>query len=660
MTAVQDPATGLPVGTPNASIIHDALEASGSVFQSIENAIERFILSASGFRAVFAEDGNEEADTSDIRQPDAVIVAVMVARFVKLLKERAGAEDDADVPLRIAVGIDSRPTGPAIADVCIRTLAGLGVDVRYLFIVPAPEIMAYTRIAADLSGFVFVSASHNPIGHNGLKFGRDSGGVLDPEEASVLIRELREIFSSPGAPDHERTIRGTVAAAAGVSAETMERIFRDAARWKSESLRVYREFAGTVVTGAEDPEKRDGLLSDLRTATAAAPVGVIAELNGSARTVSIDREFLQSIGVEVEVQNGTPRQIVHRIVPEGVSLDPARIALEARHRADPRYVLAYVPDNDGDRGNLVFIDGDEARAIEAQEVFALCCVAELSWLVYSGELTYDARGRARQKVAVAVNGPTSLRIDRIAEAFDADVFRSEVGEANVVNLARALRRKGYIVRILGEGSNGGNITHPSSVRDPINTVTAMVKLLTLCSVPERPGLFEIWCRRSGHPERFNNGATLGEIISTLPRFMTTSAYEPRAVMHIRTRDHGELKARYERIFAEQWELRKPELEKRLGIRSWKEFNYEGLDEKQGVGRAFRTPPESGGLKIVFKDETGKIKAYIWMRGSGTEPVFRVLADVESVDPADEGYLLDWHVSMVTAADDGADGSDGSR
>jgi phosphoglucomutase len=52
-----------------------------------------------------------------------------------------------------------------------------------------------------------------------------------------------------------------------------------------------------------------------------------------------------------------------------------------------------------------------------------------------------------------------------------------------------LREKGYIVRILGEGSAGGNITHPSAVRDPLNTVMALVKLLSVRTKAEKKGLF---------------------------------------------------------------------------------------------------------------------------------------------------------------------------
>ena len=190
------------------------------------------------------------------------------------------------------------------------------------------------------------------------------------------------------------------------------------------------------------------------------------DFNGSARTLSIDREFFSSLGLGFHGINDKPREIVHRIVPEGESLEPCMRFLESLRERDPSVVLGYVPDCDGDRGNLVFWDGKRARPLEGQEVFALACVSELAHLVLTGELRYDEQGKALNRAAVAANGPTSLRVDRIAAAFGVRVFRAEVGEANVVGLARKLREAGYLVRILGEGAAGGVITHPAAVRSP--------------------------------------------------------------------------------------------------------------------------------------------------------------------------------------------------
>jgi phosphoglucomutase len=340
--------------------------------------------------------------------------------------------------------------------------------------------------------------------------------------------------------------------------------------------------------------------------------------------------------------NDKPREITHRIVPEGFSLDLCREKLEKAHRTDKAYQLGYVPDCDGDRGNLVYIDEGKAKILEAQEVFALSVLAELSYLKWSGI--------GSNKIAVAVNGPTSMRIDSIAAAFDAKIFRAEVGEANVVNLAIFLRKEGYTVRILGEGSNGGNITHPAAVRDPLNTVGAILKILSIKSENENPGLFEIWCKKSQQTEQYKENYTLSDIIKTLPPFTTTSAFEENALMKIQSESQGRLKANYENNFITQWNKNKDTLKNLLAIESWVEINHEGSESKEGIGPSFRSGAEKGGLKILFRDKEDNNVAYIWMRGSGTEPVFRVLADVQGDNRDGEQFLLNWQREMIRLAD----------
>jgi len=251
---------------------------------------------------------------------------------------------------------------------------------------------------------------------------------------------------------------------------------------------------------------------------------------------------------------------------------------------------------------------------------------------------------------VVCNDPTSLRIDGVALAFGATVARSEVGEANVVNRARELRAEGWTVRILGEGSNGGNITFPGSVRDPLSTIGSLLKLLCLRSVPGKPGLFELWCRRSGQTAAYRDDYGLADVLATLPAWTTTPTSEDRAMLKITTMDHARLKARFEARWASEWKLHKTELQKRWGIVDWEEINYEGTQEKPGVGPGFRSGRQTGGLKILFKGENGSPAACLWMRGSGTEPVFRILAEVGGTDPAGEAWLLDWLTAMVKAAD----------
>ncbi|MDR1420354.1 MAG: phosphatidylglycerol lysyltransferase [Treponema sp.] len=616
-----------------------------------ERTLGDMILSASGWRGVFAEDGGGESRAEGISLSHRVIAAAAGEAFASCLREGAeegnpGAEGASAREPLVILGTDTRPTGQAIARAVSAALAEAGCAVRYAGITAAPEIMAYARSFASApfpAGFIYVSASHNPIGHNGLKFGLSDGGVLSPEKASKLAEKFRAITAGEAGINRIAAILENRNAAAAA----MERIRAGSPEVKKAAYNAYLDFTSEVAFG--NAAGGDGVKQAIAAGLAERPLGIAVDFNGSARTLSIDREFLAGLGVSFNAINGSPGDIRHRIIPEGESLEPCRAFLEKLHAEDPSCILGYVPDCDGDRGNLVIWDDGEnrARILEAQEVFALSCVAELAHLVWTGDLSYDSGGNARSKAALAVNDPTSLRIDRIARAFDVPVFRAEVGEANVVSLARKLREGGYTVRILGEGSNGGTIIHPSSVRDPLDTVMAIIKLLAVRS-GKRPGLFELWCDLSDQAGMFTPGFTLAGIIASLPAFVTTGTSTADSQLNIRTADHGVLKDRYQKIFMREWEERKESLRARYGITGWEAAAYNGAEERRGItrfGGAGR-----GGLKIYFTGSNGGPVAALWMRGSATENVFRVMADTEGQDRRFERDLVEWQRRMIAEAD----------
>jgi phosphoglucomutase len=453
------------------------------------------------------------------------------------------------------------------------------------------------------------------------------------------------------APDR---IAQTIAIVNRGDQEALLQVYADAPQVKEEAYKSYLSFTEAVVSGSDETIAKagqGGVFKALIEGLQKRPLGIVADFNGSARTRSIDREFFSSLGIPFYTINDKPGEIVHRIVPEGSSLEPCAQFLEDLHRQRPELMVGYVPDCDGDRGNLVIWDEglQKARSLEAQEVFALACIGELAHLVWTGELRYDSRGNALTKVALAVNDPTSMRIDRIARAFDVSLFRAEVGEANVVGLARWLRERGYTVRILGEGSAGGNITHPSAVRDPLDTVMALVKLLTIRSSHEKRGFFELWCSLSDQAARYRADFSLFDIIASLPGFVTTGSYTPEALLQVKTTDHGLLKSRYQAIFLREWEERKEQLKTHYGITGWEAACYNGMGERRGISRFGEAG--RGGLKITFTNHLNHQIASIWMRGSGTEPVFRVMADVEGSDKRIEQDFIEWQRRMVIKADE---------
>jgi phosphoglucomutase len=604
------------------------------VSKDINEILNKMILSASGWRGVFAD--GEESRSQQISKAHNIICACAAFIFAEYL----GCGSASCAPI-VLLGCDTRPTGKAIADAMIPVLLACGCEVHYAGVTAAPEIMAWAKsFNGANAGFIYISASHNPIGHNGIKFGLTDGGVLTAEETAKLIIAFRAFLEKKDCVEKIEKIFSAVGSG------QIEKVYAGEKNAKAAALKAYYDFCGDVVWGA-----KTGVSKAMKNGLAKKPLGIVCDFNGSARTVSIDRDFFASLGIKFECINDRPGQIAHRIVPEGESLDPCCKLLEETHARDPSFILGYVPDCDGDRGNLVIWDDiiDKARALEAQEVFALACAAEFSQLVWTGEFVPGELSDCKPaKAAIAVNDPTSMRIDRIAQAFGISVFRAEVGEANVVSLARKLREEGYLVRILGEGSAGGNITHPSAVRDPVNTVLAVAKMLSVGSMKGKNGLFEIWCKYSNQAEEYRDDFTLSDIIESLPSFATTPAYSKDAVMQIKTKDHAALKNRYQKVFLLEWEEQKHRFKEHFGICSWEAIAYNGTAERKGLtrfGEAGR-----GGLKILFFDGTETETAYIWMRGSATEPVFRVMADAEGDDSRVERFLLDWQRKMIMEAD----------
>ena len=375
----------------------------------------------------------------------------------------------------------------------------------------------------------------------------------------------------------------------------------------------------------------------LDTFIAQKPLGVVCDFNGSSRYQSIDREFFKERKINFYSINDF--EIAHEIIPEAENLVHVAAEMERLHKeGHDEVVLGYMPDCDGDRGNIVYWDEKQKKAVilKAQEVFSLSVLAELTYSIWQHSDEKDF------KPAVVVNCPTSMRINEIASALGAQVFRAEVGEANVVNLAREKREQGYTVRILGEGSNGGTITYPAAVRDPLNTIFALLKLLMM----RECGLYEMWCTKSG--QKYNPDFTLSDVIASLPVYTTTGVSEPRAVLKVKTTDHTKLKAAFQKAFEADWKIKSGELKNKYGIIDWEAVITKGTVETCGV-KDFSTS-EKGGLKIIFKDKDSKPIAFIWMRGSGTEPVFRIMCDVKGNKVDMEKALLEWETELIKKSD----------
>src|SRR6185503_5347762 len=100
------------------------------------------------------------------------IIAKFAAGFGAWARQRSGGK------ARIVVGRDSRVSGPMFQPVVISALQSVGCDVILVDMAPTPTI----QLAVEhhhAAGGLAITASHNPIEWNALKFIGPSGLFLD-------------------------------------------------------------------------------------------------------------------------------------------------------------------------------------------------------------------------------------------------------------------------------------------------------------------------------------------------------------------------------------------------------------------------------------------------------------------------------------------------
>ena len=147
-------------------------------FTSIEKQVENMIISASGWRKVFAPSGEEQDDDSKLELSDSYLVALISHAYVLALK-----------PETVIVATDSRPTRDAIAEIVLKILVAHNIEVIYLGISAAPEVFAYNK-DIDSSHFFYITLV-TISWHSSFKFG--SGGQVFP---SQINNKIVTVFNS--------------------------------------------------------------------------------------------------------------------------------------------------------------------------------------------------------------------------------------------------------------------------------------------------------------------------------------------------------------------------------------------------------------------------------------------------------------------------------
>ena len=140
--------------------------------------------------ALFGTDGVRGIANRDLTAELALDLAVAAAHVLgevgAISKNRPKA----------IVGQDSRASGEFLEAAIVAGLASAGVDVYKVGVLPTPAIAHLVATSgADLG--VMISASHNPMPDNGIKFFAKGGGKLDDSLEAAIEARLNEPWDRP-------------------------------------------------------------------------------------------------------------------------------------------------------------------------------------------------------------------------------------------------------------------------------------------------------------------------------------------------------------------------------------------------------------------------------------------------------------------------------
>ena len=292
---------------------------------------------------------------------------------------------------RVVLGRDTRPSGEMLTHAVACGLLAAGCEVVETGILPTPTVQIYVD-ATHAQGGIAVTASHNPPEYNALKLFNSQGLFFNNyERAELLDLYHQSNFRQASNEEISRVITDHGSAPKLHFEKVLAHV--DAERIRNRKFRV----ALDAVNGA-----------------------------GAVTTPGFLRDVLgcDLVAISVDPTKIFPREAE----PKAETLGEIAALVPESHRE-----IGFAQDPDGDR--LAVID-EHGTVLDNDDVLALAVDAALRRL--PGD--------------VVVNLTTSSVIDDVAAAHGRRVYRTPVGEANVVETMQAVNAV-----IGGEGSNGGII-----------------------------------------------------------------------------------------------------------------------------------------------------------------------------------------------------------
>jgi phosphoglucosamine mutase len=148
---------------------------------------------------LFGTDGVRGLANGDLTAELALDLSVAAAHVLADRGDFEGSLGSAGRPFAV-VGRDTRISGEFLEAAVVAGLASAGVDVLLLGVLPTPGVAHLTgTLGADLG--VMLSASHNPMPDNGIKFLARGGRKLDDAIETAIERRISEPWDRPRGAD---------------------------------------------------------------------------------------------------------------------------------------------------------------------------------------------------------------------------------------------------------------------------------------------------------------------------------------------------------------------------------------------------------------------------------------------------------------------------
>jgi phosphomannomutase len=292
---------------------------------------------------------------------------------------------------RVVVGRDSRSSGPMLQHAVTCGLLASGCEVIDVGVMPTPTIQMYVA-SIHARGGISLTASHNPPEYNALKLFNAEGLFFNNYERSELLDLYHQSDFRQATNAEIRTVTS--------DHNTPVRLHVD---------RVMRHVNGDAIRRGKFRVALDSV-------------------NGAGSRMSCG--FLRdTLGCELHAISVDPEQPFPRVAeprPDTLA-DLSELVIRTGSQ------IGFAQDPDGDR--LAVVD-QTGRVLDNDDVLALAVDAVLR----------------RLPGPVVVNLTTSSVVDDVAALHGCRVWRTPVGEANVVETMQAVNAV-----IGGEGSNGGII-----------------------------------------------------------------------------------------------------------------------------------------------------------------------------------------------------------